>query len=69
MEYKKYFLKEVYICSKHINLSYSDIMNMPTYERRFYLDELLKEVKQQQDDVDRQTKSNESGKRTRKVEM
>jgi|TARA_R110000850_G_scaffold243513_2_gene368357 hypothetical protein len=35
--YKKSLLEEIFICLKHLGLSYTDILRMPTYERRFFI--------------------------------
>jgi len=37
LEYKRHLLEEIFICTKHLGLSYSDILKMPTYERRFFI--------------------------------
>lgn len=38
-------------------MSYSDIMNMPTYERRFYIDELLEEINHRNRETESASKS------------
>jgi len=42
-EYKKILLDEFYYLSKHANFSYSDILSMPTYERKYFVDKLIEE--------------------------
>ena len=37
MNYKPLLLEEIYVCMKYLKLSYSDVLKMPTYERRFFL--------------------------------
>jgi hypothetical protein len=42
-QYKKTLLDEIYYLTKLANFSYSDIMNMPTFERKFFIDKLTEE--------------------------
>jgi hypothetical protein len=42
-EYKKILLDEIYYLSKYANFSYSDILNIPTYERKYFVDKLVEE--------------------------
>jgi hypothetical protein len=44
LDYKIELTREIYICTKHIGFSYADIMMMPVWERRNYIDQLIKEV-------------------------
>jgi len=41
--YQKNLLDEMYYLVKYGNFTYFDIKNMPTYERRFFIDKLYKE--------------------------
>jgi hypothetical protein len=34
---------EYYICTKHINVSYTDFLIMPVYLRKYLINELVKE--------------------------
>jgi len=43
--YKKDMLYEFYILIKHGNFSYADILHMPVYERRAFIDILMEENK------------------------
>jgi hypothetical protein len=43
--YKKDILYEFYILIKHANFSYADILHMPVYERRAFIDILMDENK------------------------
>jgi len=43
--YKKDILYEFYILIKHGNFSYADILHMPIYERRAFIDILMEENK------------------------
>jgi len=44
LDYKLDLVREIYVCTKHIGFSYKDIMYMPVWERRNYIDQYLKEV-------------------------
>jgi hypothetical protein len=41
---KKNMLDEIYYLCKHANFTYSDILNMPTYERRYFVDKLIESL-------------------------
>jgi hypothetical protein len=41
--YQKILLDEFYYLIKHGNFSYSDLLKMPTYERKYFIDKLIKE--------------------------
>jgi hypothetical protein len=43
--YKKDILYEFYILIKHGNFSYFDVLHMPIYERRAFIDILMEENK------------------------
>jgi len=36
-------LQELYYLMKHLHIGWSDLLSMPTFERRFYIDFLTKE--------------------------
>ena len=38
---KKNLLDEIYYLSKYANFSYLDIMGMPTYERKYFINKLI----------------------------
>jgi hypothetical protein len=49
-------------------MTYRDVMNMPVYERRLYLNHLVEEVEYQNKQIENQTSNSSSGgKRTRRV--
>lgn len=56
-DYKAPFLREVYFCVRHLKFNYKDIMEMPTYERRFYINLFKDEM----DQVNEQRSNNSSG--------
>jgi hypothetical protein len=56
---------------KHMNCTYNDAMNIPTYERRFFIDTLRRENTMQKEKMqearDSQSSQTGKGKRTRKI--
>jgi len=36
-------LDEIYYLVKHANFSYGDLINMPTYERKYFVNKLIEE--------------------------
>jgi hypothetical protein len=46
---KQYLLDEIYYLVKLANFSYSDVMIMPTFERKYYMDKLHKEYEKGND--------------------
>ena len=46
--YKPELLKEIYVLVHHCGFSRSDVMIMPIYERRIYIEELRKELEEKQ---------------------
>ena len=50
----------MYFCVKHLRIGYRDVMNMPTYERRFYLDCFKEEMDAVNDKSSRNSKSGKS---------
>lgn len=51
------------------NMSYSDIMSMPTYERRFFLGLLTRDVKNRQERYEEQKTQTQTSKGTRKTRV
>jgi len=43
---RKYLLDEIYYLMKYCNISYSDIVSMPSFERKYFLQKLLKEYEE-----------------------
>jgi len=35
---------EYYVCTKHLNVSYTDFLSMPVYLRRYIIDQFVKEI-------------------------
>jgi len=47
-------LEEIYICTQYLKgMTYSDIMVMPTYERRYFLGMLTKEAREKQEEAEK----------------
>ncbi len=70
--YKVPLLEEIYICTQYLKgFNYTDVLNMPIYERRFFLGLLTKETTEKQakiEEMKEQAKTNGSkGNRTTKV--
>jgi hypothetical protein len=43
-------LEEIWICTQRMqNMSYADVLAMPTYERRFFIGQLTRDVMQKQE--------------------
>ena len=68
-DYKPYLTNEIFICTKHIGFTRSDIMSMPVWERRNYITQLLEEKEEEKKQMDKanSTSSSGGGKRTRRV--
>jgi len=66
LEYKKHLLEEVYTCIKFLKLSYSDVMIMPTYERRFFIVTLQNELIDHEEKSQNTSRVVKTGKNSRK---
>jgi hypothetical protein len=42
-DYKKIILDETFFLVKNANFSYVDVMNMPTYERKYFIGKMMEE--------------------------
>jgi hypothetical protein len=47
-------LDEFYYLSKHVNMSYSDLLLMPTFERKFFIDKLSTEFQEKNEQYEKQ---------------
>ncbi len=56
--------EEIHICIQHLKIGYSDIMTMPTGERRFHLSLLIKKNVEQEEKKEKNSKKTGKGKRT-----
>ncbi len=55
------------MCVKHLNMTYTDVWNMPTYERRFFIETFTKEMTKQREEMDKMKSSSARGTRTTKI--
>lgn len=46
-------LDEVYYLCKMVNMSYSDVMTMPTYERKFFINKLVSEIEKKNEEYEK----------------
>ncbi len=64
-------LEEIYICTQHLaGFTYTDVLALPVYERRFFLSLKARDVNNQKEHYEEQTqsaKSNSKGNRTSTV--
>ncbi|MGK3946716.1 hypothetical protein ABK046_51185, partial [Streptomyces caeruleatus] len=64
-EYKRPLLEEIWICTKYMKgVNYSDVLEMPTYERRYFLGLLTKQAserEEQNEEIKNNTKSSGKG--------
>jgi len=54
---------------QHLKIGYSDVLNMPTAERRFHLGLLVKTKKEEQDYIEQSKNKSSGGKGTRKTKI
>ena len=52
-DYKLIVLKEIYYLTKHLNMSYADVMAMPVFERKFFLQELTEDFRKQNEQLEK----------------
>lgn len=52
-DYKKIMLDEFYYLSKNVNFSYSDMMTMPTYERKYFINKLSSEFEKRNEEIEK----------------
>ena len=53
-DYKKNQLDEIYYLCRHANFSYSDILTMPVYERKYFINKLVEEFDKRSEMVEKQ---------------
>jgi hypothetical protein len=69
-EYKPIVLEETFIVMQQLKTGYMDVMSMPVYERRFFINILLKQQEKQQEYVENNanaSNSNTKGNRKSKI--
>ena len=53
-DYKVPLLEEIYICTQHLKgFTYSDVLSLPTYERRFFLGLLTKDIQKKEEEIEK----------------
>jgi len=52
--YKKTMLEEIYYLCRHVNMTYTDCMSMPTFERKFFVNMLIEEFNKKNEQVEKQ---------------
>lgn len=53
-DYKKSQLDEIYYLCKHANFSYSDILIMPVFERKYFISKLVEEFDKRNEMIEKQ---------------
>lgn len=69
-EYKPTLLEEVYICTQHLDgFSYTDVLALPVYERRFFLSLKARDISKQKEHIETTSnaQSNSKGNRTTNI--
>lgn len=64
--HKKPLLEEVYVCIKHLGATYNDVLEMPTYIRRFFIESLKYENQARKEKID-EVKSTGKGTRSKTI--
>lgn len=53
-EFKSPLLEEIFICTQYLKgVTYSDVLAMPTYERRYFLGLLTREAKKREEEAEK----------------
>ena len=52
-EYRVALLDEIYYLSKHVNFTYQNVMTMPTYERKYFINKLVEEFEKQREEIEK----------------
>jgi len=53
-DYKKIQLDEIYYLSKHANFVYSDMLNMPVFERKYFINKIVEDFDKRQEAMEKQ---------------
>jgi len=53
-DYKKNQLDEIYYLSRHANFSYSDILIMPVFERKYFISKMVEEFDKRNEMIEKQ---------------
>ena len=46
-------LDEFYYLSKHVNMSYTDMMSMPTFQRKYFINKLSAEFLKREEEMEK----------------
>lgn len=61
IDYKVPLLEEIYICTQHLKgFTYSDVLAMPTYERRFFIGLLTRENQKREEQIEQMNEESKS---------
>jgi len=52
-DYKKVMLDEFYYLSKHVNMNYSELMTMPVFERKYFINKLSEEFAKREEQIEK----------------
>jgi hypothetical protein len=52
-EYRVGLLDEIYYLIRYANFSYSDIMTMPTYERKYFINKVIDEFEKKNESYEK----------------
>ena len=53
-DYKKSQLDEFYFLGKHVNFSYGDMLIMPVFERKYFINKLVEEFDKRNEMIEKQ---------------
>jgi len=53
-DYKKLQLDEFYFLAKHVNFSYRDMLYMPVFERKYFINKIVEDFDKQQEIYEKQ---------------
>jgi len=51
-EYRRALLEEIYYLVKHANFTYHDVVHMPIFERRFFIDKITEEFRKRNEKIE-----------------
>ena len=50
--YRNALLEEIYFLMRHLHIPYTDILQMPTFERRFYINKIVEEFQKKNEAIE-----------------
>ena len=53
-EYKRVQLDEFYFLGKHVNFSYGDMLIMPVFERKYFINKIIEDFDRKQEMYEKQ---------------